>query len=80
MSYDSENPTNTCPWPTCRCTHIGCVAGWLDTEEPTAKPCPTCRPEVAAHMRQHKPADKLRRELPHLPRPTRHGGTLEGAA
>ncbi|MFI7644104.1 hypothetical protein [Nonomuraea sp. NPDC049400] len=43
-----------------------------DTDD--AVPCPTCRPEVAAHLRKRDVSlRRLRAELPNLPRPSRHG-------
>lgn len=75
MSY-AENEHFTCPWSWCTCSHVGCVAGWLErtaddgTEHVDA--CPTCRPEVAKHLaRKDKSLQALRRELPGLPRPSR---------
>lgn len=75
-----DNPHITCPWPDCQCTHVGCVAGWIDTEEidpdtehtvQTTRPCPTCRPEVAVHFNKKASMRKLRTSLPNLPRPSR---------
>ncbi len=72
MTYLEDNPHATCPWTNCQCTHIGCVAGWIDDNSDTARPCPTCRPEVARHLAdRRKSLRALRRELPTLPRPTR---------
>lgn len=86
MSYDEDSPGATCPWPhTCRCTHVGCVDGWIDRTRPDqprpdgtptvkhyVQACPNCRPEVARHLSDRsKPLGRLRRELPALPRPSR---------
>lgn len=73
MSYLDDNPNATCPWSTCQCTHVGCVDGWIDDQRVEhARPCPTCRPEVARHLSDsRKSLRALRRELPSLPRPSR---------
>lgn len=73
MTYLEDNPHAVCPWSNCQCTHQGCVAGWIDDRgTDTARPCPTCRPEVARHLAtRSKSLRALRRELPNLPRPTR---------
>ncbi len=81
--YDEENPHFTCPWPSCQCTHVGCVAGWIErTREdgtPYVDPCPTCRPEVARHLGDRsKSLKRLRGELPHLPRPSRTANLKAG--
>lgn len=39
-----------CGLPWCRCTHdAGCEFGWVDTGLASVRPCPTCRPDKAAH-------------------------------
>ena len=80
MTYLEDNPHAVCPWPSCRCTHVGCVAGWIERRRTDdagrvtdyVQPCPTCRPEVARHLADRsKTLRRLRAELPNLPRPTR---------
>lgn len=76
MTYLDDNPHATCPWPNCRCTHVGCVNGWIDRTRDDGSPyvqaCPNCRPEVARHLAdQSKSLRRLRAELPALPRPSR---------
>lgn len=65
-----------CPWGSCQCTHVGCINGWVDKSDEEGDrtvPCPTCRPEVAAHLRRRdQSARRLRSDLPNLPRPSRH--------
>lgn len=74
--YESRNYHRPCPWTSCRCTHVGCIAGWLDRSDDQGEraiPCPTCRPEVSAHFHRHGASTRrLRAELPELPRPSRH--------
>jgi hypothetical protein len=65
-----------CPFPGCECLHVGCVAGWLDLVDEHGRdrtaPCPTCRPEVAQHLR-YAPGTlaDARRGLRRLDRPSR---------
>jgi hypothetical protein len=74
-----RNQHKPCPWASCQCTHTGiCTGGWIDVRRPDGsdftQPCPTCRPEVSAHLRARgKSLRRLRSELPGLPRPSRHG-------
>lgn len=80
MSYLEDNPHATCPWSNCQCTHVGCVAGWVerrrDDGSEYVEPCPTCRPEVARHLADRsKTLRRLRAELPNLPRPSRGNHT-----
>lgn len=81
MTYDpGDDPTMTCPWPSiCRCTHIGCRAGWIDgTDEAgaeIARPCPNCRPELSEHLRQGRGSISRRRAaVANLQRPSRTRG------
>ncbi|MEZ0076357.1 hypothetical protein ABH927_005737 [Planotetraspora sp. GP83] len=64
--------TVPCPFPRCTCTHIGCVAGWVDTDSDNAVPCRNCRPEVYEELRHGRGtlADS-RRRMRHVPRPSR---------
>lgn len=82
MTRLDGNPWAACPWSNCRCTHVGCVAGWIDDlTTDHARPCPTCRPEVARHLADgRKPLLTLRRELPALPRPSRGPARLHRTA
>jgi hypothetical protein len=79
MSYDEsdldKDHHKPCPWPSCHCTHQGCINGWIDKTDDDGEraiPCVTCRPEVAAHFRKPAPMRRLRSELLHLDRPSRH--------
>lgn len=66
-----------CPFASCPCPHaMGCVAGWVDFTDsngrPKTRPCPMCRPEVAAHMaRAWGTGAQVRRGLRRLQRPSR---------
>ena len=43
--HDGGGEVIKCPFPDCVCTHdSGCNAGWLDTPDGPASPCPVCRP------------------------------------
>lgn len=59
-------PGTRCPWPSCRCTHIGCSGGFLNDSRPAVTVagnrspagvfrCPTCD--------QARPAPKQRKEI-----------------
>ena len=75
QAADIRDEFKPCPWNSCQCTHVGCTNGWIDREDTEdAVPCPTCRPEVAAHLRRRDVSPRrLRSELQNLPRPSRHG-------
>jgi hypothetical protein len=64
-----------CPFPHCECLHIGCIAGWVDDGGDRARACPTCRPEVAEHLRR-APGERARvmAGLRRLERPSRRRG------
>ncbi|KAA9379703.1 hypothetical protein F5972_08615 [Microbispora cellulosiformans] len=64
--------TVPCPFPACSCTHVGCVAGWVDSNGDKAVPCPNCRPEVYDELRRGRGtlADR-RRRIRNIPRPSR---------
>lgn len=65
-----------CPWPNlCLCTHVGCIAGWVDISDDRgerATPCQTCRPEVAERLTSGRGSLRQRRDsLREMARPTR---------
>jgi len=69
LASSNTNPHNIpCPWSACLCTHRGCVAGWIDKTlddetglgKEVVMPCPTCRPKLAAHLREGGTPDSWR--------------------
>lgn len=60
----------TCGRNTCRCTHRGCTAGWIDQTrddgtkhgKEVAVPCPTCHPQLSDHLRQGGTPDSWRND------------------
>lgn len=72
MTFGGGELWRRCPWPTCACTHDGeCVAGWLSELDGRVRACPTCRPEVADHVRMGLDDKSTRDGLRRLPRPSR---------
>ncbi|MFF3441750.1 hypothetical protein [Streptosporangium sp. NPDC002721] len=68
--------TIPCPFTTCECLHVGCEYGWITLPgsdgSDFVRPCPTCRPEVSAHLRMGRGSGaQVRAQLRHLPRPSR---------
>ena len=49
-----------CKQPQCKCNHLDCYRGWIDTPivstNQTTEPCPTCRPDLTRRLAKRERA------------------------